>query len=314
MKTDKTYIMVFFLALTVFLAGCTVLQERETEDKPDIVQIEGPGCQLADQTCSSGPFTKYDSPARVRLNVENNGDSGMKVSLGRLGREVMVSKCNEKIANITGYTVRNGSSGNLDTREAWDGDKPWEKVHLEGEEELMLEWELAVVPGNEDVPSLGWKCPMEFEIGFNQTIESRNQIQLKDSEGVSEVRQLSTSTTSKKPVRLVVESPESFVASGDRTLVTKAYIENVGRGEIMDIFSINPDSELLSSESCEPSNDNLRMYGGGEREGQSYRRVCRNETLSLKESSVVNWVGYTSKLRYEVDLGTRTIAVNPVEG
>lgn len=313
-------ITAFLLVSTVFLSGCTVMPDRTAQkDRPDIVQVEGPSCTVSGNPCSAGSVTKYASTATVRVAVENNGDSNMTVFLGDRGREVMTSKCNSELVNITGYKVKNGSSGAYVER-SWEGGgkNPWEEVKLEGEEQVVLEWKLDVVPANGHISRLGQKCHMGFELGFNQTVETRKQIQLRKFEEVPKAGQLSSSTTSQRPVRLVVESPETFLSppDQDRTLVTKAYLQNVGRGEIQDIFYIDPAPEidLLDKKRCEPSNSSLIMYGKGDRAGQSYRRVCTKSSISLSKPSRIDWVGYMSRFRYSMDLGTRTITIEPVEG
>ncbi|MFB6265745.1 MAG: hypothetical protein ABEI07_01535, partial [Candidatus Nanohaloarchaea archaeon] len=287
---DRKTVAIVSLVVLVTLAGCTAFPQQETEkDRPDTVQLEGPTCQVSGQPCSSGAVTKYASTGAVRLTVSNNGDSNMTVFLGDVGRKVMTSKCNSELVNITGYTVKNGSSGVFTERTRYGpGERPWNKVELGKEERVVLEWELDVVPGNGYISRLGQKCHMGFELGFNQTVETRKQIQLRRSEEVPKAGKLSSSTTSKRPVRLVVESPATFLASPgqDRTLVTKAYLRNVGTGEVRDIFYIKPaeDTPLLKAENCEPENRNLIMYGRGDRAGESYRRVCTNSSISLDKT------------------------------
>jgi len=59
-----------------------------------------------------------------------------------------------------------------------------------------------------------------------------------------------------------------------------------------------------------------RMYGSGQREGQSYRRVCRatpDADARNQAPSQVKWIGMTGTYDYELPLNSVNLDLVPVE-
>ncbi|MFB6076555.1 MAG: hypothetical protein ABEK12_00295, partial [Candidatus Nanohaloarchaea archaeon] len=270
-----------FLAAAVLVAGCTAVSGQQKTEKPDAVAVSGPDCFIGEEPCSTVDATKFSGDAEISVTVANNGDAKMSVDMGGNGRNVMVSTCNKQIASLENggsFTAeRSGPGGTEDV-------SGQESVQLQPGQTLSMRWTMNIAPGGGDISKLGYACKMEFELTFDQVLRSARQIQLKQNTDVPDVPSLDATTTSKRPVRLVIDAPSSFVpASGggegqQKFLVTQAYLKNVGDGTVTDIKAINPETSGVlqknNRESCGPQNDALRMYGAGKRKGESYRKIC----------------------------------------
>lgn len=312
------------LMVAAAVAGCTALPQQQSDDGPDVVEVAGPDCYIGEERCSSVDATKYSGDAEISLAVSNNGETPMWVDVGANGRDVMVSTCNREIASFRsdddgGFTLEVEGPAGVDTPD------PTSPVRLNPGETMRATWLMNIIPGGGDVSRLGYACRMRFQLTFNQTLESSRQIQLKEDQSVPDVTSLDTTTTSMRPVRLVIDAPESFVpattAGSSKSLVTRAYLRNVGSGEVTDILSIDPQDEgVLAGATCQPSDDQqLRMYGEGERSGESYRRICTVDSGTitanhLNSASTIAWVRYRAEYRYKMGLGTKAISIVPVEG
>ncbi len=309
MNSKHAFLLV---AVAVVLAGCTTnggtTQEKE---EPKIIEIEGPECFVNDNPCSSIQLTKYDGPVEIEVTFNNYGDTPVDLTLGGASaREVMVSKCNNQLASITGFTA---TLRGTQTRTEMTGSDVPQEIRIEGGRSLDMEWRLDLVPGGGDISSLGYSCPMDFELGFTQTINTSRQIQLKKDETIPDVQSLDSRTSAKRPVRLRVEAPDRTVADGSQTIVMRGYFQNRGSGEITSIDDIRPQSGDITF-NC--GGGNLRMYGSGEREGQSYRRVCRvtpDADDRNQATSQIKWIGMSGTYNYELPLNSVTLDLVPVE-
>lgn len=301
------------LVVAVVLAGCTANggPPSEEEEEPKIIEIQGPDCFVNDNPCSSLQLTRYDGPVEIGVTFNNYGDTPVDLTLGGSpAREVMVSKCNDEIASITQFSA---TLRGTQTRDEMSGGDVPQEIRIEGGMSLDMEWELELVPDGDDISSLGYSCPMDFELGFTQTINTSRQIQLKQDETVPDVQSLDTQTSARQPVRLQVEAPDRTVADGSQTIVMRGYFQDRGNGEITSIEDIQPQSGDIDF-SC--GSGNLRMYGSGQREGQSYRRVCRatpNASDRNQASSQIQWIGMTGTYDYELPLNSVTLDLVPVE-
>jgi len=296
------------------LAGCTAnggTGPSEKQEEPKVIDVQGPDCFVNDNPCSSLQLTRYDGPVEISVTFNNYGDTPVELTLGGSpARSVMVSKCNSEIAEITGFSATLRGTQTRD--EMTGGDVP-QKIQIEGGRSLDMEWELNLVPGGEDISSLGYSCPMDFELGFTQTIDASRQIQLKQDSTVPDVQSLDTRTSARQPVRLNIEAPERTVADGSQTIVMRGYFQDRGNGEITSIDDIQPQGSDLDF-SC--GSGNLRMYGSGQREGQSYRRVCRatpDADARNQAPSQVKWIGMTGTYDYELPLNSVNLDLVPVE-
>lgn len=307
------------LVLAVALAGCTSLSTGE-EKKPDVITIEGPTCTVGGEPCSGTEVTKYGGPAKVKLVFHNYGEKPVNIEVGENGRNVMVSKCNNELASIQGgsFEVRKegpGTSKKVQASNYRDG------VKLEGDQKMTLLWTLEVVHDDStQISRLGYTCPMEFEFKFQQEIKSSQQIQVKKNGDVADVTNLDFVTSSKKPVKLLVDSPQSFVKRDGNSLTFKGYIKNVGNGEITDVKSISPTVDnLLKSGSLtkqECPEVELRMYGRGRRAGESYRRICNVPSGKIESPSPsrIAWLRFTAKYRYQLPAGSASLQIGPTGG
>lgn len=317
------------------LAGCTSMPITAGggQEKPDVVAVEGPTCTAGGQPCSAGDLTRYDT-ATIRMSVVNNGDTPIFLRLdGKstkqsnwYGRNLLVSTCNEQITDITGYEVRRSGNGELTTwshqagfnngKPSYAGGIPGQ-VKVRGGQQLAVEWDVEIIGDKATVSDLGYTCPLSFELDFKQHLRTSRQIQLRSSPDVPEVASLGTTTTSRRPVRLRIDAPRSFTVQGDRRLVSRAYLQNEGKGEVQDgSISISPaKGGLYSKKNC-GDGSNLRMYGRGKRGGQSYRQVCSKDpsgVLGSKTSAITEAV-FTASYRYKMPLNDVRIPVRPLEG
>lgn len=304
------------LVLAVLVAGCTVLDDGGGEqERPKTVEISGPDCTIAGEDCSSTEVTKFGGPARVEVQIDNYGDERMTIDIGSDGRDVMVSKCNDEIVNISSFTGRVEGPSRFDR---YDSDDAFpERVELGADERLVAVWQLDIIPDDSNVSRLGYSCPMDFELSFDQIINSSQQIQIKADEDVPDASSLESRTTAERPVRLVIDAPTSFVPITGRSLIVRSFLRNVGRGDVTDIDRIEQHGDgVLAAANCRPPNEELRMYGGGQRSGESYRKTCtvQDTDIDTPAQSDVKWARFTTKYTYSMPLGAATISIAPVEG
>ncbi|MFB6294252.1 MAG: hypothetical protein ABEI97_00685 [Candidatus Nanohaloarchaea archaeon] len=324
------------LVVAVLLAGCTGLPSQSSqEETPDVIQVEGPDCRVGGSPCSSGAVTRYSGSIDISLTVHNNGDLPVTVQVAQPrqsdqnGRAVMISKCNDELVGIDSFggTVTGPSRYTelTDVSSYTDDAKGW--VTVGGNQRLDLTWTLSV-PSDADISELGNSCLMAFELAFNQSLRTRTQVQIKRSTSVADVASLGEETTSKRPVRLRIDAPSRFVAEDGKKLVARAFLENRGTGTITNVTAINASessgifADIASKQAagatgygakCSPRNVALRMFGEGPREGQSYRKTC---TISYSPSSAseVTWLPFEAEYSYRMDLGSRAVTLEPVEG
>ncbi len=313
----RTYILL--IAAAVLLAGCTQFGGTQQQETPDVIQIDGPTCTIGGSSCADTEVTKFGGPATVRLTLSNFGKERVEVDLGERGRDVLVSKCNRQLASIhpdDGGTYSVEVSG-PDRFRAWgdDGDEPPVRVTLAADERLTLEWQLAIVPDDGQVSRLGYSCPLEFEASFTQRVNTSRQVQVTSNPDVARVSSLDETTTSKQPVRLKIDAPDRFVAEGGRALTVRAFLDNVGDGDITNVSSITPVTDSFLDEQkreCTPPNRDLRMFGEGPREGESSRKTCVLDYTPAAESEI-RWLDFTALYSYKLPLGTRSISIQPSE-
>lgn len=310
----KRHLIVLLLALLV--AGCTVLDDGGREqERPKTVEISGPDCTIAGEDCSATDVTKFGGPARVEIQVNNYGDERMTLDIGSDGRNVMVSKCNDEIVTISSFTGRVEGPSRFDR---YDSDDAFpDRVELGEDERLVAVWQLDIIPDDSDVSRLGYSCPMDFELSFDQVINSSQQIQIKADEDVPDASSLESRTTAERPVRLVIDAPASFVPIAGRSLIVRSFLRDVGRGDVTNISRIEQrGAGILSGADCRPPNEELRMYGGGQRSGESYRKTCtvQDTDIDRPEQSDVRWARFTAEYTYRMPLGAATISIVPVEG
>lgn len=317
------------LVAAVLLAGCTQLDRgARKQDKPDVIEIEGPTCRIGGTPCSDTKVTKYGGPATVRLTFGNFGEEEVNVSVGPRGRRMLISKCNSQLASLDpakggGFSVKRSGPTRLDEWTSGRGETPPKRITLKPDERLTLEWRFEIVPGDGDVSRLGYSCPLAFEARFVQKLNASRQIQIKARQDVSDVSSLDSTQTAKRPVRLKIDAPKRFVAKEGRALLADAYLEDVGKGEVTDVLSIRPvegsfiadnlKKEDGSRVECTPDDQDLRMFGEGPREGQSYRKSCVIDygPGDLGSASEIHWLKFTARYRYKLPLGTKTITLQP---
>lgn len=316
----QRYTLMLVLAAAVVVAGCTLPGGQTEESEPKVIQVVGPDCTVAGERCDLTTITRFGGPAEVRVEVRNFGDERMDIPVGSRGQEILIARCNDELATLD-PEQGGGFSGRIEgtTRfeEFPDADAFPDTVTLRGGERLIMAWTLAI-PEDADVTRLGYSCPLDFELSFNQTIRSGQQLQLKADDEVPDVSRLDTSTTAEQPVTLEIDAPRSFVVDRS-TLSVQGFLRNRGRGEITDIIRIEADPDepgVLADAECRPPNDELRMYGAGARRGQSYRKTCTlpAASLGLAGTSDIRWARYIAEYSYRMPLGSTTIQLAPVEG
>lgn len=350
--------LIVAVLLGVVLAGCTELQSgQQTDQSPAAVSVAGPECTISGERCGSGTVTKFSGDAQLSVTVSYEGSSAtatgdqssgeedddsqspglggentIRIPVSDNGRNILVAKCNDEIAKIRdngGFTVVRSGPRRYNE---WAGGVPGDEVGLRPGEELALRWRIDIVPDNsQNLPELGYSCPLDFELNFSQTLKTAKQVQIKANDQVPDATELDTVTTADNPVRLRIEAPDSIVKSDSqrqRGLTWRAYLQNTGPGEIKkvkDIAAVNSDTNIAQLEGSDPDrfgcspNDpgSLRVYGEGPRSGQSYRKRCTVPLPTDEDitgSSVIKWLAVSAGYHYRMNLGTKTIQVTPVEG
>ncbi len=311
--------MLLLPALLVLLAGCTDLPggQQTQDEQPDVIQVDRPTCQVGGQRCSAGSVTRFAGTGEVRLALTNNGERPITVNVGQNGRQMMVSKCNDELVRIGSVTegfrvlIQGPSEYTEETSFS-----PGGTIDVEENQRMTAIWPLTIEAGPDTLSRLGNSCQMDFEVSFDQTIETSRQVQIKQDRDVPDAASLDTTTTSKRPVRLRVEAPDSIVRAEGRNLVAEAFFENVGDGEITDVQRIEYMSGWDALFQCSPSNSDLRVYGEGPREGQSYRKSCSFPVGPDDDGprSTVEWLRFEGDYSYRMSLGTETIELRPAPG
>lgn len=302
--------LALFLAATILLAGCTAFQSGE--DKPKQIEVSGPTCTVNGKPCGSVQLTRFDTP-RITMTVENNGESPVEVMLdeggsGADGSNVLVSDCNiYTLAEEDGFTARRATLSGVETVTGAD------TVELEGGERLELEWNLELA--DVDVSRLGYTCPLGFALTFDQELETSRQVQVKAGEDIPDASALQTSTTSRWPVRLNIETEDRVL--DDRAFVARAFLRDLGPGDVRGVGGGGRDIVLGfgqegATAECTGKTD-VGMYGAGERQGESFREVC-SFTPAEVENSEVHGVAATTEYTYRMDLRSVRLSVIPVEG
>ncbi|MCJ7450594.1 MAG: hypothetical protein MUP58_02530 [Candidatus Nanohaloarchaeota archaeon QJJ-9] len=291
--------LLLLLALAAITAGCLDSSNGGVERKA--IEIRGPRCTVAGSPCGDYPITKYDDDTTITVDVSNYGESPVTVESDK----IMVSKCNDKIIGVDEPNTEkyDNSTGAKRTVSG--------SVELEKGDQLTVEWNLEIFPNGGDVSSLGNSCPMDFQMQFSQDLVTSKQVQIKEEEA-SRVS-LEEYTSSKEPVKLVVESPDVFVpdSSQEKPFTARAYLKNVGQGEVEKIHSLSPSGDVFDGDDCTVRGTELRMYGGGEREGESYRKVCNNVLKTPKSGSEVRNLKFESSYTYTQDLGEVNLKIVP---
>lgn len=328
-----------FLIGAVVLAGCTEQLNggsNDEQEEPPVVQVSGPTCDVRGTACSEASLTRYDGPVNIRFEVTNYGQEEMTVHVGEKGREIMVSRCNPEIAAIDGERIDGDANGNFTVRRvssaAEDDVTGQDSVSLQNQETLIVEWAFDIVPMDDtEVSRLGYTCPFDFRLTFDQVLSTSEQIQIRESEGVEEVAQLDSVTSSKEPVLLEMEFEDHFVASGGRSLPVRGWLNDVGDGEITNISYIRPvgsfwenvfggdpadnvDGEGDQNDCRYGYDESVQMYTRGDLAGQSDEQICRVENPSdlISTQSNVFWVDYEAEYEYEMPLPSTEFSVNPV--
>jgi len=296
-----TPVLLLLLLPAVLLAGCLEnTGERSPEQQPKVIRAEGPTCTVGGSRCAGQDLTKYDGPAIITAALHNQGDQPATVELGDGGSQVMTASCNEELVSPTFDAVVTGPSGRREVPDSASS------VNLSSDETLELEWVLEIVPSDDaNVSTLGYSCPMSFEFRFSQDITTSRQIQIKSAESVPDVS-VASDTSSKSPVKLTIEAPETIVANPARTVVAEGYIENVGRGEVTEV------SRLTAREiTCRNPNTEILMFSQGPRSGQSYRRICTLD-VSIDSGSEIQDLVYETTYSYRMPLGDVGLTLVPV--
>lgn len=317
---------ILIMAVLVLVAGCTAPQPGggNQEEKPKVIAVTGPECTVAGQRCADQQLTKYDDGVNVRLTVVNNGESAMILNVSNPssgvgnGRRVLVSTCNTDIADITSFDPR--LIGPTTSRSGADvystGDHT--KVSIGPDQQLILEWTFELVPDGGQVSRLGYSCPLDFALTFSQTLQSTRQVQVRASTDVPEVSSVDTSTTSKRPVHLVIDAPKSFIysESSDGTtkpIVVRGYVQNRDRGTITNVGYIRGQGWMAdNADSCE--NMDVFMNREGQRSGESSRLICVVTPPERPSPSDVHLLEMEAQYDYEMSLQSQTIDIHPVEG
>lgn len=292
------------LLIAVIIAGCTTPGSdgttREEQDEPKVIQVSGPECVVSGSACRGQELTKYDGPARISAEFSNYGENPTTVRLGQNGSEVMVGSCNPDLVGLRSFeaTVTGPSGRRVVTSPT---------AEIDQGEVLRMVWTMDIVPDPDaNVSSLGYTCPLSFDLGFSQNITTSRQVQIKGSESVPDVQGLARQTTSKSPVELRINAPDHFVADGGRTLVAEGYLVNVGPGSVTSINSLT-----AREFTCRNADEEIRMFGQGPRAAESYRRVCTNRFTTSSGSDVADIV-YETNYDYSMPLGGVTLSITSV--
>lgn len=334
----KRSLLILILASAVIIAGCTEQLINGggsgEQEEPPVVSVQGPTCEVRGVSCRDTSLTRYDGPVTVRFSVTNYGKGQMTVPLGSYGQNILVSRCNSEVAAISedelsgdtggsfqgGYTARKISPAN--ENEVSTGDPT--DVTLQNQETLELEWVFDIVPlEGTDVSRLGYTCPLDFSLSFNQTLETARQIQIRRDEEVTEVAQLGRRTSSKEPVRLETEFDENFVAQEGRSFPVRTRVRNVGPGTIKNVFYIDilRDTGLWSDvdgdiECTYDEGEQVQYFRRGDLSGQSDDQICRvSDPRSILDgsSSQVSWINVEARYSYEMERPSVSFAIDPEE-
>ncbi len=308
-----------FLAAALVLAGCTVVQNGTDDEEPKRLQVSGPSCTVNGEPCRSVDITRYSSP-QVSIEIANYGKSEVDLRLGGEGRGVMVSDCN--LYNIKEFdAVR-------ESRVEVENVAGEERVDLPPDSRLSLKWELELA--DVDVSRLGYTCPLDFAVEFNQTLNTTRQVQVKEDRTVEDASALDSFTTAIWPVRLRIDTSERVLQ--DRSFVARAYLSNRGPGEVKMIGHSAVDHAIdlrfegdegddyrklqgSKGDRCSVKGE-VAMYGSGERRGESFREVCQfipRDVSGFGGSQVFEMTAET-EYGYRMDLSEVRISLVPVEG
>lgn len=331
--------LLLVLIASILLAGCTdqlMDTGSQEQEEPPVVQVSGPICEVRGEPCSEASLTRYDGPVNIRFEVSNFAKDEMTVHVGDKGQDIMISRCNPQIAAIDGERLDGGDAdGSYEVRRvssaAEDDVTDQDDVTLQNQETMIVEWVFDIVPLEEtEVSRLGYTCPFEFRLTFDQVLTMSEQIQIRRNEDVSEVGQLDSVTSSRDPVKLELDFEDHFVASEGRSLPIRGRLNNVGDGEITDISYIKPVGSFWEDawggiegtvtgeggqDDCRYGLDEkVQMFTRGDLAGKSDDQICRigDPRSLISGQSNVFWVDYQAEYKYEMPLPGTSFSVDPV--
>lgn len=143
------------------------------------------------------------SNVRVTMGISNSGELPAELMVGENGGEIMVSQCRD-IFDIESFSA---TSSNVSTTQ--------NSYHLASDYESRLSWNLQQT--GENVPLNGYRCNLRFEVPFNYSVESFQQIQIKEDPEVegSEI----FAQSSQGPLDIELEAIGTSAPSGAPTFL-----------------------------------------------------------------------------------------------
>lgn len=159
---------------------------------------------------------------RVSAGLTNAGELPAEVLVGDQGSQIMTSHCTD-IFDIGTFSATSSNVSN--TQESYD---------LAPDYQVRLNWNLEQTSDN--VPLNGYRCTLKFEVPFNYSVESFQQIRVKQSPDIEAGGEL-FAQSSQGPLDIEIEAIGSSAPSGAPT-----FIENDG-GEVLVRLSNTQPSE-----------------------------------------------------------------------
>lgn len=159
---------------------------------------------------------------RVTAGLTNSGELPAEVLVGDQGSQIMTSHCTD-VFDIGSFSAT--SSNFSKTQNSYD---------LAPDYQVRLNWNLQQTSDN--VPLNGYRCTLKFEVPFNYSVESFQQLQIKRSADIEAATEL-FAQSSKGPLDIEIEAIGSTAPSGAPT-----FIESDG-GEVLVRLSNNQPSD-----------------------------------------------------------------------
>lgn len=162
------------------------------------------------------------SNVRVSAGLTNSGELPAEVLIGDQGSQIMTSYCTD-IFDIGSFSATSSNVSNTQ-----------ESYNLAPDYQVRLSWNLQQTSDN--VPLNGYRCNLKFEVPFNYSVESFQQIQIKESTDIQVEGEL-FAQSSQGPLDIEIEAIGSSAQSGAPT-----FIESDG-GEVLVRLANNQPSE-----------------------------------------------------------------------
>ncbi|MFB6180448.1 MAG: hypothetical protein ABEJ93_01085 [Candidatus Nanohalobium sp.] len=131
------------------------------------------------------------SNTNIRLGFANTGTMNAEVSVGEDGKEILTNYCPD-LFKIQSFNAYSSSTA-----------REKKKYVLEPGEKLKTSWSLKNV-NTQKVPTYGYKCPIDMQVGFNYSVEAYQQFEVKQNREVQGATGFASRTT-EGPVTINVE-------------------------------------------------------------------------------------------------------------